>query len=355
MDDLKILRTAWEEPAPAAAAARASARARLLELAGARGAGQEAGPRRRIWQPRMRLWLAAAAVAAATAAAVAVLVAGPAATAPATGAGGLPPVTTAYVIGRTEHALAAAEHRNLIERVRTVSQGSGTGFIILGPGPGRSAVVPQAVSWYYRGMFRMAGFTAAGRRVFDASHTDRYGPERVTISSETVNYISRTWWRGEYQGSRAGLTPAWSLPHSCRAAAPPAPANSPGSNWPAETRRALSCGTYRVAGTGWADGVRAIKIVPRYQPPPRGLQPVSQAVWVSRSTYLPIRVRWSWPRGRGLPDASLTGDFTWLEPTRANLASLRVTIPHGYRQLPPDVDAGAALLWNPGPVRARMP
>ncbi len=207
MDDLRILRAAWEEPAPAAAAARASARGRLLELAGARGAGQEAGPGRRARRPRMRLWLAAAAVAATAAAAGAVLVAGPAATAPATGAGGLPPVTTAYVIGRTKHALAAAEHRNLIERVRTVSQGSGTGFIILGPGPGRSAVVPQAVSWYYRGMFRMAGFTAAGRRVFDASHTDRYGPERVTISSENVNYISRTWWRGEYHGSRAGLTP----------------------------------------------------------------------------------------------------------------------------------------------------
>lgn len=355
MDDLKILREAWEEPAPAATAARASARARLLERASASGAGGAGGEGHRIRRPRMRLWLAATAVTATAAAAGAAVAVGLAATAPATGGHALTPLTTAYVIGRTERALGAAEHRNLIERAHTVSQGSGTGFIILGPGPGRSAVVHQAVSWFYRGMFRMAGFTAAGRRVFDASHTDSYGPDRLTISSKNVNYTSRTWWRGEYHGSSAHLKPAWSLPHSCRAAAPPAPANSPGSNWPAEIRRALSCGTFHVAGTGWIGGVRAIKIVPRYQRPPRGLQLVSQAVWVSRSTYLPIRVRWSWPRGHGLPGASLTGDFTWLEPTRANLASLQVTIPHGYRQLPPDVDAGAALLWDPSPVRAAMP
>jgi Sigma-70 region 2 len=67
------------------------------------------------------------------------------------------------------------------------------------------------------------------------------------------------------------------------------------------------------------------------------------------------RQRYDISRPDARPDASLTGDFTWLEPTRANLASLRVTIPHGYRQLPADVDTGAALSWNPGPVRANMP
>jgi hypothetical protein len=66
-------------------------------------------------------------------------------------------------------------------------------------------------------------------------------------------------------------------------------------------------------------------------------------LWVSRSTYLPVQMRWSWPRGHGLPRGSLTGDFTWLPPTRANLAALRVTIPPGYHQLPSDGRGGVSF------------
>jgi hypothetical protein len=51
MDDLKILREAWEQPAPAAAPARAAARARLLEFASAAGSGREAAHRQRIQMP----------------------------------------------------------------------------------------------------------------------------------------------------------------------------------------------------------------------------------------------------------------------------------------------------------------
>jgi hypothetical protein len=315
---------------------------RVPRVARASSAGQVAGNGHWIRPPRMRPWLAAAAVTATAAAAAVAVVVNMAATAPTTG-DRLPTVTTAYVISRTERALIAAEHRNLIQETHTVGQGAG---FALPPGPGRTAVTTRAVSWTYRGLSRTEGLTAAGRRVFDASVTYRYAPARVTISSETINDIARTWWRGR-QSFRVHGAPVWSQRHSCPAAAPPSPAGSPGSNWPAQIRLALKCGAYHVAGTGQIDGVSAIKIVPRYQRPPRGVHLVSQAVWVSRSTYLPVRVRWSWPRGHGLPGGRLTGDFTWLEPTPANLASLRVTIPHGYRQLPPDGIGGAELFMAP--------
>jgi hypothetical protein len=71
--------------------------------------------------------------------------------------------------------------------------------------------------------------------------------------------------------------------------------------------------------------------------------------------YLLVRVRWSWPRGHGLPDGSLTGDFTWLEPTRGNLASLQVRIPHGYRQLQSGGFGGAGMSFVRGYVNVVWP
>ncbi len=60
--------------------------------------------------------------------------------------------------------------------------------------------------------------------------------------------------------------------------------------------------------------------------------PYSETLWVSPATYLPMRLTWHWLDRRGAGPGTLTGDFRWLRPTAANLANLRVTVPHGFRQ-----------------------
>ena len=266
----------------------------------------------------------------------------------------LSPRVAALVISRAEQALTSAERRNLIQEIHAVGQAAS--FTLAVPGRYRAASAPRAVTWAYRGLIVTEGLTDAGQRVFDASIRYGYAPHRLTISSETVNDTWKTWWRSSVPiHMRGRLVPIWLLPHSCPSVSLPSPSGSFGSNWPGEIRLALRCGDYHVAGTASIDGVSAIKIVPKYRRPPHGLRFMSQVLWVSRSTYLPVRVQWSWPRGHGLPRGTLTGDFTWLAPTRANLASLRVTIPPGYRQLPPDGLGGAGFQMAPGFVRVVWP
>jgi hypothetical protein len=348
----------------------AVARSRLtaaIAAADVAGPAPAAGPKRsRHYRPR-RVALVAAAVtggAAIAAAAVLVATAGPGrvpgagispgpGTSPRPAISPLPPRTAALVISRTEQALTSAERRNLIQEIHAVGQAD---LFTLPPGHGRAASAARAVIRTYRGLIVTEGLTATGQRIFDASFRYGYAPHRLTISSETVNDAAKTWWRGSFPIHMRGRpVPIWLPPQSCPAAALPSPSGSFGSNWPAEIRLALRCGQYHVAGTGWVDGISAIKIVPKYSRPPHGVHLMSQVLWVSRSTYLPVRVRWSWPRGHGLPRGSLTGDFTWLLPTKANLASLRVTIPPGYRQLPPDGLGGVDFQMAPGFVSVVWP
>jgi hypothetical protein len=303
------------------------------------GAAPGAGRRRsRMFRHRRIALVAAAVTGVAAAAAAAVLVATPGpgriprpAISSQPAISPLPPHTAAFVIGRAERALASAERRNLIQEIHAVGQASWFSSV----GPGRSASAAQAVIWTYRGLSLTEGVTAAGQRVFDASMRYSYTPHRETISSEGVNDAARTWWADRVPiHIRGRPIPIWAAPRSCATAAPPSPSGSFGSNWPAQIRLALRCGDYHVAGTGLIDGVSAIEIVPKYQRPPSRAHQVSQVLWISRSTYLPVQERWSWPRGHGLPRGSLTGDFAWLAPTPANLASLRLRIPPGYRRLP---------------------
>jgi hypothetical protein len=342
-------------PAPGELAVARDHLTAAIAAARADGSALVAPPRRRAWRRPQRpialLTVGAAGAAVAAAAAVLVATAGPGHAA-RRAITPLPPRTASYVLSHAEGALTSAERRNLIQEVREVGQGAS--FSLGAPGPGRTANAPRAVIWIHRGLTRTEGVSVSGTPVFDNIFKLTYSRSRAAMSSRTVNYTARTWWQYHMRiGGHVG--PIWSLPQSCPGASLPSPGGSPGDNWPAQIRLGLRCGMYRVAGTGWIDGVRAIEIVPRYRRPPHGVHYISQTVWVSRSTYLPVRVSWSWPRGHGLPEGSLTGDFTWLAPTRANLASLQVRIPHGYRQLPSGGIGGADVNFAPMHVRVVEP
>ena len=91
-------------------------------------------------------------------------------------------------------------------------------------------------------------------------------------------------------------------------------------------RTAISCGTLAVAGRQRVDGIEAIKLTSR----PARL--ISETVWVSPGTYLPVRVVVR--SAPGMPALRQTADITWLRPTAQNLARLTVPVPAGFRQVP---------------------
>jgi hypothetical protein len=84
----------------------------------------------------------------------------------------------------------------------------------------------------------------------------------------------------------------------------------------------------RVAGTGWVDGVQALRLKPaQASSSATGPLPTTAVFWVDASTYLPAR---------GVVTVSFHGtiqdDFQWLRPTPANLD---VPVPPGFTQVRP--------------------
>ena len=297
---------------------------------------------------RRTITLRAAAAGAAVIAATGVLVAvarpgaGPAPgthQAPARQAAAGPAVrTAAYVFGRTERALAAAEEENLVEEIHTVSRNYPLGLaevltyhlngetyhVIRQAGMAAS----QEDIWSYHGQLRERGLDAAGKPVFDASSTTTRSPAGsrtvMSVSGAGVDYGSRTWWRTALQFS----LPAGSGQSGCASAYLPPPVGTT-VDWAAEIRAALSCGHYQLAGTEQVGTVSAIKLVSA-----KVNGPYTETLWVDPRTYLPIRLTWHWLDQRGQGPGTLTGDFRWVQPTQANLGDLRVTVPGGFERAP---------------------
>jgi hypothetical protein len=90
-------------------------------------------------------------------------------------------------------------------------------------------------------------------------------------------------------------------------------------------RAAISCGALTEAGRQLVDGVEAIKLTSRAK------SPISETIWVSPGTYLPVRVIVS--SALGFARIRQTADITWLPPTSQNLAKLTVPIPAGFRKV----------------------
>jgi len=251
---------------------------------------------------------------------------------------GTPPAqTTAYVLSRTERALAAAGEGNRIEEVHAVGHRlwfiMGTDIIQAcvtqikpqqrqlpcpdNPDDLNRGLAPEAIYLSYRGQFRETGFSATGRTLWDASITAQPATPsgQQTLIGVGVDYPTRTWFSNTVQ-QRAGNPGA--RPRGCggfKAYIDP-PISSP-ADWSAQIRNALRCGTFRLAGHQRVGGVNTIKIVAAE--PHEG----HYTLWVSPSTYLPVRA----------DQFGLAAGFQWLAPTKQNLATLHVHVPEGFRKV----------------------
>ena len=295
-----------------------------------------AGMTRRATRRRRRrlvLRSAAGAATALAAAAVALVVV-------EVGAGtGGSAVASAAVVKRVDNALSAAEPGDIAQM--TVTTRSATAF-----GP---AVTTNAEEWSYGDQWRSVASSPDGHPLYD----EGFGP---TSLFTLVNYQTRTWARQSGLGRPAA--PAFGA-SSCKPwwVGVPGPAGSPfpsplagpakgrsvpsmfqpglpgigfsGSSPPATVARALrtavSCGGLAVAGRQRVDGIEATELTSGPD------SPISETVWVSPGTYLPVRVVAR--AAPGQPVFRLTANITWLQPTARNLAKLTVPIPTGFRQV----------------------
>lgn len=267
-------------------------------------------------RPALRLVVAAAAALSAAVVALAVTeLPG----APDKGAAE-PAVNTADVVHRVDSALTAADPGAMAQMTVTTRGGTGTGG---------QRLTSTTQEWSYGDQWRAITYSAAGHLLDD---------EGFSRSGYTaVNYEARTWAR---QPGPSGPAPRTTSPRGCEPAVaalpltiqPQLPGGPPGGVQPAtvakDLRAAISCGVLTDAGRQRIDGTAAIELTSTAG------SPISETIWVSPSTYLPVQlvVRPGAPSGQ--PGIWQTADITWLRPTARNLASLAVPVPAGYRQVP---------------------
>jgi hypothetical protein len=265
---------------------------------------------RRYARSRHRTALAVAATG--TAAAVAGATAGFALTSGTPGSGRAE--TTAYVLDRVGAALAAT---NAIGYTSARYSGAGaTGLLS-----------DRFEVWAWGGRSRQLFESSAGQPIFDGSARPENG-RGVIIA---VHYPSREW--------TSSAVPSSELPRPSAANAtqceddflsPIAAVQRTAAYWKEVIQAGLACGMFTVAGRQWVDGVDAITLA-------GGKQAAEATIWVDPASYLPVRVTGRVQLiagGTGKQDTgTLTIDFRWLPPTRANLKQLTAPIPKGFRKV----------------------
>ena len=240
---------------------------------------------------------------------------------------------TADVVKRVSSALTAADPGDIAQMSVTTSSAS--------PYGGKTTTT-TAEEWSYGDEWRSVTYSSPGHPLYDEGYTGSAGSSVYTL----VNYSTRSWTKRPGLGRPAAAIPFSTLPTSrgCRPAIGAFPLlfkfGLPGMGLPASSlpstvarslRTAVSCGTLTVAGRQTVDGVEAIKLTSRAG------SPISETIWVSPSTYLPVRVVVRSASGTagaaGAPAVQQTADITWLPPTAQNLAKLTVPIPAGFRKV----------------------
>jgi hypothetical protein len=231
-----------------------------------------------------------------------------------------PLLTAAYVAKQVDSALSVAEPGE-IARMTVTTTGS--------------AAIPGAATtaeeWSYGDQWRSVTYSSAGHPVYDEG---RSGSSGYTL----VNYQARVWAHGSGLGTPAAPVPPAPGPRGCGPAVaalswlfqprPPGPGLSAGAQPSAVAsalRAAISCGTLAQAGRQRVHGTEAIELTTRQD------SLISETIWVSPATYLPVRVVVRLP---GMAALQRTADITWLRPTAQNLANLTVPIPAGFRPVP---------------------
>lgn len=300
---------------------------------------------------RRALTVRAAAVTGTAAVAAVAVFAAVAGGAPQPRGGGLPALTTAYVVGHTERALAAAERGGFIYRVSSTSPWEyavATEPMVSGHRSKMrrldSLKVVRITTWFYRGQTRIQGFAADGQVAIDigpSTPTRSRGPQ-PPARLIAVDPNARQWFHplslfaevGTYPGSLTCGRDDWLA----------GPALS-SAEYAALVRKALSCGQFRADGQQWINGARALRLAgtPQLLRQLRGDEwgrngPQAVTLWVNATTFLPVRVTVS---GWKIPDQK-TINFGWLKPTPANLAMLRVKVPAGLHEV--QLPAGSLLM-----------
>ena len=245
-----------------------------------------------------------------------------------------PTVDAAYVVKHVSSALSAAQPGEIAQMTVTTRSAVTSG------GP---TATTTAEEWSYGSQWRSVTYSPAGHPVYE---------EGYSISSvyTVVSYPTRTW------ASQPGLgRPAVPVsgPRGCAPAFAAVPLlfrfGLPGMGLPASSlpatvgtalRTAVSCGTLAVAGRQRVDGIEAIELTSR----PGSL--ISETIWVSPGTYLPVRVVVR--SAPAMPVRQQTADITWLPPTTQNLAKLTVPVPAGFRRVPLAEAATPLLRQIPG-------
>jgi hypothetical protein len=223
-------------------------------------------------------------------------------------------VLAAYVVQRVDKALSAADPGMIARMTVTTRTGSGA--------------TTTAQEWSYGDEWRSVTYSPAGHTAYDAGY--RAGIYTV------VSDATRTWAPQHALGGPANLVPR---PRACEPVVgafpllfePGLPGAGLSGGWLPSTvvrdlHGAVSCGTLTVAGRQRVDGNEAIELSSRPG------SPISETIWVSPDTYLPVRVVVRSPADE--PGPSQTADITWLRPTAQNLASIAVPIPAGFRRVP---------------------
>lgn len=266
---------------------------------------------RRYQRGRRRTALAVAATG--TAAAVAGVTAGFALTAGSSGTATIE--TTAYVVNRVSGALAATD---------TIGYSTSRISGLRGWPP---VMTGRTDIWQFGGRSRDL-ITAAGQPATDIMRRAEGRSLVLTI----IDYQDRTWTSTTIPPDQR-LTPIEGN-SLCSGRASGSVQTLYGedgksaADWRHIIETGLKCGAFTVAGRQRVDGVDAIKLTGHKTIP-------DSTIWVDPRSYLPVRlVSHGQTAGNVAPTAiTLTVDFRWLPPTRANLAKLTVPIPAGFQKV----------------------
>jgi hypothetical protein len=222
-------------------------------------------------------------------------------------------LTTAYVVSRSEAALAVAAGEDPIISI-TGSDGN-AGMSIAGDSP--MVAYAQTHRWYHGTDFRVQELNTAGQPVDD---------DITTGSTETeFFYPAKAWWQNPAPWATAPATAQ--KPPTCASDKYFGADGSP-LDWAADIKEALHCGLYKVAGTEQVGTVAAIKLMPVHP------DHITAVLWLDPGTYLPIKIEAFAVNDPQPLTPQFTDYVTWLPPTSANLAVFAPAAPSGFTQIP---------------------
>jgi hypothetical protein len=195
-----------------------------------------------------------------------------------------------------------------------------------------------AEAWYYQNareiLTRSEIFSASGQPGFDQG----YAATSTSVTHTSVSYPAKTWSTSTVKAGKLRPPGQPGLRGTCLAAICLDLMQDPGT-LTSDIREALSHGQLTRDGTEDINGINAIKLVAVVTKPQASGQFAfvgRTTLWVSPATYLPVRINTNLTvtLGHGQTTHMVgTRDVSWLPPTRANLADLRVPIPAGFTQV----------------------